>query len=172
MTGQTLQTLQNYPNEREPIFANDVSIDTTKIQGDFNVLNTKKADIDKVNTFSAIQTFSGGIAKTGSKITESTYIVTSADVSLYFDTTTNAIVVTLPEASTVLNQEFDFVLKTNVVRSGSNSVQINTDGSDTLNPTGNNSIALNEQDDYIKIKSIGTGRWLIITNNNCALSTI
>lgn len=172
MTGQTLQTLQNYPQEREVLFSADTKNDTTRIQADLTLLNTKKSDIDKTNEFTDVQTFSGGIAYTGTDVTASTYSISENDTSVYFDNTAASIAATLPLAADVIGQEFDFLLKTNVDRYGENSVEISVSESDTLNSTGNNKIAMNTVDDYIKLKAIASGRWLVIINNNCTLSTV
>jgi len=141
------------------------------------------------------QTISGDTAASGNLILQSTYNATKGVVKvrtasiqhkitnqttttlavsdshnlIIGNTTSNAITITLPDASTVLGQEYTiFALTIN----GTDYITINTASGDTLNATGNNRAVLDAVDEFITIVAISASRWIIKINSNATLSTV
>ena len=168
MTGQELTALTNYPQEREIIFSADVKTDTTTIQQDINILNLKKADIDKENTFSAVQVFSSGVKTIPQTVTATTFAITGSHRFINLDTTSNAIACTLPEASEAIGQKLTLFFG---VQGGSNLATLKSASGDFFDSANsNNTVTFSTVDSFIDIIAVSANRWLILTNSGCSLS--
>jgi len=146
--------------ETEVIAARGGEVDLdTRLDNMQTSINTNTTDISNIEN---------GTTPLPHKITThsaSTLTIDNTYDTVVFDTSSNAITVTLPDASSVLGYEFTFFLET---YGSGNDVTINCATGDTFDGT-NTTATLNLGDIFI-IRAVSANRWLIIKNEGAILS--
>jgi len=100
--------------------------------------------------------------------TAATLNATAANSLIVCNTSSNAITINLPDASTVLGQEMTIYVQT---VNSANAVTVVCASGDTLNLAGNNRITLTEEDS-VTLVAISANRWFVKINTNAVLSTV
>jgi hypothetical protein len=116
------------------------------------VVNTPSDQIANktlANTFTATQTFNGGIVEKVTAVTD-TYTILTSDTTIYCSKA-SAFTVTLPTA--VVGQRF------NILNVGAGAVTLEGNGSDTISDEINQTI---NQWENITVQCYAAGKWFII----------
>jgi len=147
----------------------DIAINTTHSTGDGSDhadVATNTSDISTLQT--DVNNIEDGTTPIPHKITNqsgASLAITSAHDTIVCDTTSNAITLDLPDASTVLGYEFTIFLET---YGSGNDVTVNCASGDTLD--GTNSVATLVSGSILIIRAISDNRWLIIKESGVTLS--
>jgi hypothetical protein len=139
-----------------------------KIYGEAN--GTGGTDTHKVIVTDAVIT-GGGLQLNHQALTSSTLTLDANDGVVECDTTSNAIAITLPEASTVLGQNYTIYFETD----GGNDVTVTTATGDTfagVGDIGDNTATMADAGDFVVIQAVSDTRWIVIQNNGATLSTV
>lgn len=110
-------------------------------------------------------TYQAGQTRKHHDITTNTTIDNTYESMSFTTGAVNDIVITLPDASTVLGHEYEFFFEVD----GGKDVLINCVGADTFN-LGNTQIKMNSANDYAKISAVGNDRWIVVIGTGILLS--
>ena len=170
----SLETLKFFPTEEGGNFSEDMINFITKLATNFNTLNEEKAGLADTNTYTEENTFSkntvlsGGMQTGKTSVTSTPTTITNNQGFIGVTTSSEEIALTLPQTANIVGKEIIICLESD---GGYNAV-ISCYSGDTVNAAGNNTITLDDADDFIHLKALASGRWLILNNSGGSLSTV